>query len=81
MSKLYIHAISSEFRSRDDGIEYDQPEDALATAVQSAAAMALDEIYAGKTNAAIEVRIEHADGTPLLRSVVSMSVAALLPIL
>lgn len=81
MSKLYIHAISSEFSSRDDGIDYDQPEDALATAVQSAAAMALDEIYAGKTNAVIEVRIEHADGTTLLRSVVSMSVAALLPIL
>lgn len=80
MPKLYIHAINSEFSSRDDGIEYDRPEDALTTAVQSAAPMALDEIYAGKTNAAIEVRIEQADGTPLHRLVVSMSVSTLMPI-
>jgi hypothetical protein len=39
-----------------------------------------DGIEYEKTNVAIEVRIEQADGTPLLRSVVSLSVAALLPI-
>ena len=79
MPKLYIHAINSEFRSRDNGSDYDQPEDALPEAVRSAAALAVDEIHKGKTNAAIEVRIEQADGTPLLRSVLSMSVSALLP--
>lgn len=79
MPKLHIHAINSEFSARDDGVEYPRPEDALATAVRSAAAMALDDVYDGKTNVAIEVRIEQADGTPLLRSVVTLSVAALLP--
>lgn len=79
MPKLYIHAIDSEFHSRDTGNEYDLPEDALPAAVRSAAALAVDEIQKGKTNAAIEVRIEQADGTPLLRSVLSMSVSALLP--
>jgi hypothetical protein len=80
MPKLYIHAINSDFRSRDDGNEYAQPEDVLPMAIRSAAALAVDEIYKGKTNAAIEVRIEQADGTPLLRSVVSMSVSALMPV-
>lgn len=79
MPKLYIHAINSEFRSRDSGSEYDRPEEALPQALRSAAALAIDEIHKGKTNAAIEVRIEQADGTPLLRSVLSMSVSALLP--
>lgn len=80
MPKLYIHAINSGFRSRDDGREYDRPEDALTEAVLSAAALAVDEIHKGKTSTAIEVRVEKADGTPLLRSVVSMVVSALLPI-
>jgi hypothetical protein len=80
MPKLYIHAINSECRSRDSGSEYDRPEEALSEAVRSAAAMAVDEIHKGKTNVAVEVRIEQADGTPLLRSVLSMSVSALMPI-
>ncbi|UAK25511.1 DUF6894 family protein [Sphingomonas nostoxanthinifaciens] len=81
MPTLYIHAINSEFRSRDGGSEYDRPEDALTEAIQSAAAMAIDEIHKGKATAAIEVRVEQADGTPLLRSVVSMSVSALMPLI
>jgi hypothetical protein len=80
MPKFYIHAINSEFRSRDEGREYNQPENALIEAVRSAAALAVDEIHKGKMNAAVEVRIEQADGTPLLRSVVSMSVSTLMPI-
>ena len=80
MPKLYIHAINSEFRSRDSGSEYDRPEEALPQAVRSAAALAIDEIHKGNTNAAIEIRIEKADGTPLLRSIVSMSVSTLLPV-
>jgi hypothetical protein len=78
MPKLFTHAINSEFRSRDDGNEYDLPEDALKPAIHSAATLALDEILKGKTNAAVEVRIERADGTAVLRSVVSLSVSSLL---
>lgn len=79
MPKFYIHAINSVFRSRDEGSEYDKPEDALTMAIQSATAIAADEINSGKPSTAIEVRIEEADGTPLLRSVISLSVAPLLP--
>lgn len=80
MPKLYIHAINCDFRSRDNGSEYEQPEDALRPAIESAAALAVDELHKGKTSAAIEVRIEQADGMPVLRSVVSLSVASLLPL-
>lgn len=78
MSFLFLHAINAEFRSRDDGAEYSSPEHALAAGVRDAAALAVDEIYKGKANVAVEMRVEQPDGTPLLRSVVSIVVAPLL---
>jgi hypothetical protein len=79
MPLFFIHAINSQFRSRDDGSDYDRAEDALIVGVRGAASLALDEIQQGRSNTAIEVRIEQEDGTTLLRSVVSLSVAPLSP--
>lgn len=78
MPHLFIHAVNSEFFSRDSGADYARPEDALALGIQSAAAMAVDEFNSGKASTAIEVRVEEEDGTTLLRSVVSLSVAPLM---
>ena len=78
MPFLFIHAINSDFHSRDEGAEYRQVQDALATGLQGAAALAADDLTKGKTSTSIEVRVEQADGTTLLRSVLSLSVAPLL---
>ncbi|MEJ8630031.1 DUF6894 family protein [Sphingomonas sp. CFBP8993] len=79
MPKFFIHAIDSRLKTRDDGTEFDTSESALTSAIHSAAALAVDEIHKGQTNAAIEVRVERADGTPLRRAIVCMSVSSLLP--
>lgn len=78
MPLLFIRATNSEFHSRDDGAEYDRPETALALGVQSAVAIAADEIDKGHCSAAIEVVVERDNGSPVLRSVVSISVAPLM---
>ena len=78
MPLLFIHATNADFRSRDDGTEYDGPEAALAIGVQSAVLMAADEIAQGRPSSAIEVSIEREDGSSILRSVVSISVSPLL---
>ena len=78
MPLLFIQAINSEFRSRDEGAEYDRPESALAAGVQSAVVMAADEIARGVRSAAVEVIVEHDDGRQLLRSMVAVSVSPLL---
>lgn len=69
MPKLFIHVIDCAFYFHDEGAEYDRPGDALQPAIDSAAALAVDEIHKGQTHAVIEVRVEEADGTALLRSV------------
>lgn len=80
MSKLYIHIVNSTFHGRDGGGEYDKPADALIPGIDSAVAIAVDEIHKGSANAAVEVRIEQADGTLLLRSVLSLSISNLMSI-
>jgi hypothetical protein len=79
MALLFIHAINAEYQSCDAGAEYGRPEDALAAGVRSAAILVADEIGKGLAAASVEVRVEQADGTPMLRSVVSLSVTPLLP--
>lgn len=76
---LFIHAIDSTFHSRDEGAEYHRPEDALAFGVGSAMALMAEEINRGKNSAAVEISVRREDGTSVLRSVVSVSVARLLP--
>ena len=79
MLQLFIHATNSTFFSRDDGAQYERPEDALASGVRSAVALLADEINQGEQTAAVEISIRLEDGTQLLRSVVSVAVARLLP--
>ncbi|MGI4795718.1 MAG: DUF6894 family protein [Janthinobacterium lividum] len=81
MMLLFIHATDTEFFSCDEGAEYDQPADALAEGVRSAVALLADEINQGGRSAAIEISVQLEDGTQLLRSVVSVAVSPLLPIL
>lgn len=80
MPLLFIHITDSEFFSYDEGVEYDQPADALAAGVRGAVALLADEINQGDCSAAIEISVQLKDGTQLLRSVVSVSVSPLLPI-
>lgn len=77
MPLLFIHATNAEFDSRDDGVDYETPEQALAAGVQSAIGMVAEEVRTGGTSAAIEVCIEQEDGTPVRRSVVTLCVAPL----
>ncbi|MGI4807120.1 MAG: hypothetical protein ACRYF2_03315 [Janthinobacterium lividum] len=79
MSLLFIHAQNSNFHACDDGAEYDQPEMALAMGLRSALALIAEEVNQGETSAAIEVSVERANGTQLLRSVVAISVSSLMP--
>ena len=78
MALLFIRAVNAEFISRDEGAEYSSPEVALAHGVRSAATLVADEIGNGRTSVAVEVCVEQEDGTALLRSIVSLSVAHLL---
>lgn len=77
MPLLFIHATNAEFESRDDGVDYDTPEQALAAGVESAIGIVAEEVQNGLTSAAIEVSIEQADGTVVCRSVVTLCVAPL----
>ena len=80
MALLFIHATNSEFRASDEGAEYEKPADALAVGVRGAVAMLAAEIEQGRRSAAIEISVALTDGTPMLRSVVSLSVSPLLPV-
>ena len=80
MTLLFIHAVNAEYQSRDNGSEYTKPEDALAAGVRSAAILVADEVGKGLASAAVEIRIEQEDGTTILRSIVSLSVAPVLPV-
>ncbi len=78
MPLLFIHATNSEFHSRDEGAEYDHPEAALASGVCSAIALIADEVGRGQRSAAIEISIERADRTQVLRSIVAVSVSPMI---
>ena len=80
MSLLFIHTQNSNFYASDDGAEYDRPEIALALGVKGAVAMVAEEVEQGERSAAVEISIEQADGTQLLRSVVALSVSSLMPL-
>lgn len=80
MALLFIHATNTEFRSCDEGAEYEKPADALAVGIRGAVAMLAGELEQGRRSAAIEISVERADGTPMLRSVVSLSVSPLLAV-
>lgn len=81
MTRLFINARNAEFHSRDDGAEYERPEDALAFGVKSAMDIVADEIGRGERSAAVEISVERHDGTELLRSVVAVSVSPLMPLI
>lgn len=78
MPLLFIQARNSDYWIRDDGYEHASPEAALAKGIQSAVAMAADEIGRGRRSAAVEVIIEQGDGVHLLSSVVAISVSPLI---
>ncbi len=80
MPTLFIHVQNAQFLSRDEGAEYDRPETALAVGVRGAVAMIADEINQGERSAAVEISVEQADGTQVLRSVVALSVSPLMPV-
>lgn len=79
MPIFFISTTNATFRSSDEGADYDLPEAALAVGVQGAVAILLDEIQQGERNMAVEVSIEAEDGTQVLRSIVAISVASLIP--
>ena len=79
MPRLFIHATNSTFQSTDEGADYDLPEAALALGIQDAVAILSDVVKQGEHNAAVEVSIEAEDGTQVLRSIVAISVASLIP--
>lgn len=78
MPVLFVHTTNGEFHSRDDGAEYDRPEAALALGIRGAVALLADEVNHGERSAAVEISIEQADGTQVLRSVVALSVSPLI---
>ncbi len=78
MPLLFIHARNSEFHSSDEGAEYDHPEAALASGVQSAVALIADEVNHGERSAAVEISVEREDGTQVLCSVVVVSVSPMM---
>ena len=78
MPLLFIQVTNSEFRSCDEGADYIRPEDALASGVRGAVALLADEINRGERSAAVELSVQHADGTQILRSIVAVSVSPLI---
>jgi len=78
MPLLFTHLTNLSFNSLDTGVEYEAPEDALALGVHSAVMIAADEIRHAERTAAVEVCIKQADGTALLRSIVTIAVAPLM---
>ena len=77
MPFLFIKTLNATFQSKDDGVDYDRPEDALAAGVNGALEIVRDEIKQGKAHAAVDVCIEQKDGKVILRSVVAVSVSPL----
>ena len=78
MPQFFIQATNSEFRSRDEGAEYDHPDVAMASGIRSAVAFIADEVNQGKRSAAVEISIEGADGAQVLRSVVAISISPII---
>ena len=77
MPMLFIDVQDAEFCTRDSGVEYDHPKIALAEGVQSAVAIAADQINHGERNVAIVVNVENEAGVRILSSVVAVSVSSL----
>lgn len=78
MPQFYIHAVDGEYDSRDDGADYDDPDQALTAGVRSALRIAADEIGDGRMATAVEISIEREDGSAVCRSVLALSVSPLL---
>ena len=78
MPQFFIHAIDGEYNSRDDGAYYDNSEQALSAGVRSAIRIAADAIGSGRTATAVEISVEHEDGSAVCRSVLALSVSPLL---
>ncbi len=78
MPQFFIQATNSEFRSRDDGAEYDHPDVAMASGIRSAIAFIADEVNRGRRSAAVEISIEGPNGVQVLRSVVAVSVSSMI---
>ncbi len=78
MPQFFIQATNSEFRSRDEGAEYDHPGVAMASGIRGALALIADEINQGERSAAVEISIEGADGAQVLRSIVAVSISPMI---
>lgn len=78
MPFLFIRTCNSDFGATDEGADYNTNEEALATGVQGAVAIATDEIHRGERTAAVEVCIEDQNGSAVLRTVVAISVSSLM---
>lgn len=77
MPLLFVRTCNSDFHCRDEGSQYESPEDALAMGIEGAVDIARDEIQKGASTVAVEVCVEREDGKKVLRSVVSLSISPL----
>ncbi len=78
MSLFFIRVRNAKFYSEDEGAEYDRPEAALASGVQSAITLMAAEVDQGEQSASAEISVEREDGTQVLCSVVAVSVSPLI---
>ena len=77
MPLLFIDVQDADFCTRDSGTEYDHPKRALAVGVESAIAIAADQVKRGELSAAVVVSVENEAGACILSSVVAVSVSSL----
>ncbi len=79
MPLFHVRTCNFEFEAIDEeGSRFEQAEDALKSGIDSAMAVASDEIREGQRSAAVDVCVEDAEGEQLLHSVVAMSVSPLM---
>lgn len=76
---LFTRLINSKYDSCDSGDRYASAQDALQSGIRSAVALAAEQFEDEQGSVAVEVRIERPNGSVVLRSIVSTSVASLLP--
>lgn len=79
MARLTICVVNSVIRSRDNGADYEEPEAALASGIQSGLDIITDEVRRGERTAAVEVSVLGEDQRAVLRAVVALSVSRLIP--
>jgi hypothetical protein len=77
MPFFFTRITNPTFQTRDDGLEYETLEHALAGGIKAALAIAAEEVGDSERTSSVDVTIEGFDEVPVRRSVVSISVAPL----